>query len=154
EGRAGPLSRVEKRLVALLQRTCDGARDHVARREIAARVDVRHDRASRFIDERGTFTANRFGYERQRVCTACQSRRMKLYELEVGERRARTGRNREAGAPLSARVRGVAVQGAEAAGCEDHTRRRNRHELATGPEVANARNLRARDQNVAERGMF
>src|SRR5262249_8897087 len=81
-----------------------GARNDIARREIALRMNLRHERLTVAVDQDRTLAAYRFARERRRVASDRDGSRMKLDEFGIGKHCARTRREGEPGTAGSAGI--------------------------------------------------
>ena len=92
----------------------DRARDDVARREIAERMLVDHERDAGVVTQDGAFAAQRLGQQRPGHRRIVQRRRVELDELEIGAGDARLQREGDAVAGRERRIgrHGEALPGA------------------------------------------
>ena len=119
----------------------DGARHHVAGRQVAGGVRAVHESLAVRVDQAPTFATQRLGQEESRRARHAQHRRVELHELEVGHARARQERHGHPVAARDERVRGLSKQMARAAGGDERAPRahRGRHAVAVDERRAHAR---------------
>ena len=98
----------------------DGARDHVARRQLGVAVHAEQEARAGLVDHHGALAAQRLGEQRQRIAAGGERGGMELHELEIDQAGAGARRHRQAVAGELRRIGGVAVELAGAAGGEDH----------------------------------
>ena len=67
----------------------DGARDHVARRQLGVAVHVEQEARAGLVDHHGALAAQRLGQQRQRIAAGGERGGMELHELEIDQARRR-----------------------------------------------------------------
>ena len=110
--------RVEEDAMSFRAAAPDRARDDVAGRKFGAGL-VRHEALPGVVDQDRAVAAHGFGHQRHRTRRPVEGGRVKLDELEIGEYRACTRRQRQSLAEATGRVGTVQKQPADAT-CGDH----------------------------------
>ena len=124
EALADGLAAIEKGTAPAGDLVEDGARNDVARSELGARIDRRHEAIAVLVYQRRAFAAQRLRRKRRRVDPDVDSGGVKLHELRVADHGAGTSRHRDG---FAARIRRVSRDGVEAAGAA-----RRQHDRAGG----------------------
>ena len=117
-------------IAGALERRVDRARDDVARREVGARVQVRHDRRAVLGPEDSALAANRLADQERLRLRVVEAGGVELDELHVRERGAGAIGHRHPVARGDVGVARVEVDLARAAGGEQRHARLERHDLA------------------------
>ena len=117
ESHAAHCARVKKHIGVLRLREMvdDAAADDVARRKLGERMTAFHKSTARLVDEVRALATNCLADERTRRARHIQRRRVKLHELEVGNRSPRSPSHGDSVASSDARIGRLAPKLADAA---------------------------------------
>ena len=74
----------------------DGARHHVARRQLGVGVHAEHEARAGLVDHHRPLAAQRLGQQRQRIAAGGERGGMELHELEIDQAGAGARRHRQA----------------------------------------------------------
>ena len=116
----------------------NGARDEIARREVARRFIPGHEALASFVDQPRAFPAERFGQEESWRAGHAHHRRMELHEFEIRNARAGIRRHRDAVAGGDRWIRRLAKHLAGAAGCQQRPSDSNHAAVTIARDVARA----------------
>ena len=111
---------VEVHLPGLVPHECDGSRHDVARRELATRIEPRHEPLAPGVEEHCALAAKGLGEQPRGLSGDVQRGRMELDELEVGERGADVPSERHALPGCAVRSRAPSEDAGGAARRQDH----------------------------------
>ena len=121
--RADRLAAIEEGATACFTLSMNGARNLVARRQIAKRMIVTHEGAAGPIDQMRAFASQRFCRQRSRVAANIDRGRMELHELRVGDQRAGVIRHGKGVALRGFRIGRDRIKPARSARAQDRLRR-------------------------------